>query len=160
MFENSVRVPAIFSQPGRIPAGRVERALVSAYDFLPTLLGYLDLPLPDGRNLPGTSFLPALEGRPLDGREEVVIFDEYGPVRMIRTERWKYVYRHPDGPHELYDLQEDPGEAVNLVDESGRARLVSDLRGRMEEWFTRYVDPRLDGLRADGASRGQTGRMG
>lgn len=43
MFENSIKVPAIFSHPGRIPAGRVEESMVSAYDFMPTLLDYLSV---------------------------------------------------------------------------------------------------------------------
>jgi arylsulfatase A-like enzyme len=160
MYENSVRVPAIFSQPGRTPAGRVERALVSAYDFAPTLLDYLALPpLPEGRNLPGRSFRPALEGRPLEGREEVVVFDEYGPVRMIRTERWKYVHRHAYGPHELYDLASDPDERRNLAAEPGQAGRVGELKARMDEWFARHVDPRFDGRLSPGTSRGQTGPM-
>jgi arylsulfatase A-like enzyme len=160
MYENSVRVPAIFSQPGRTPAGRAEPALVSAYDFAPTLLDYLALPpLPEESNLPGRSFLPALEGKPLEGREEVVVFDEYGPVRMIRTERWKYVHRHAYGPHELYDLEADPEERHNLVDDPARSDRVRELSGRLEEWFARHVDPQFDGRLSPGNSRGQTGRM-
>ena len=63
--------------------------------------------------LPGASFLPTLSGG-RSRREEVVIFDEYGPVRMIRRGRWKYVHRYPDGPHELYDMENDPDETKNL----------------------------------------------
>jgi len=46
MYENSVRVPAIFCRPGRNTADRVENALVSACDFLPALLEYLELSAP------------------------------------------------------------------------------------------------------------------
>jgi arylsulfatase A-like enzyme len=159
MYENSIRVPAVFSHPGSIPEDRVEGAMVSAYDFLPTLLEYLGLPVPSDRDLPGRSFLPALRGEELQGRGEVVIYDEYGPVRMIRTERHKYVHRHPDGPHELFDLAEDPDERRNLAAEPGREPLIRELRGRMEEWFARYVNPEIDGLKMDGSSRGQTGHM-
>ena len=42
-----------------------------------------------------------------------MIYDEYGPVRMIRTRAWKYVHRCPYGPHELYDLANDPEEKAN-----------------------------------------------
>ena len=55
-----------------------------------------------------------MEGRQLEHRDEVVIFDEYGPVRMIRTKEWKYVHRYPYGKHELYHLVDDPGEEKNL----------------------------------------------
>jgi arylsulfatase A-like enzyme/NAD-dependent dihydropyrimidine dehydrogenase PreA subunit len=154
MFENSVKVPAIMSHPGRIPEGAVSGELVSAYDFMPTLLEYLGLPALDDATLPGASFVPVLEGGP-SGREDVVVYDEYGPVRMIRTREWKYVGRYPDGPDELYDLANDPGERTNLVDEAAQSKRVGDMRGRLDEWFARYVDPARDGLRQPVTGRGQ-----
>jgi arylsulfatase A-like enzyme len=161
MYENSIRVPAILSQPGRIPQGRAEGAMVSAYDLAPTLLDYLGLPgLPLTGNLPGRSVVPLLEGRPMEGREDVVIFDEYGPVRMIRTAEWKYVYRHAHGPHELYDLAHDPDERTNLADDPAQKDRIADLRGRMDAWFARYVIPSRDGLREDAAQAGQRRRLG
>jgi len=147
MYENSIKVPAIFSQPGRLPEGHVTDAMVTAYDFLPTLLDYLDLPWPEGRNLPGKSFLPTLQGQAEPGHELVVVYDEYGPVRMIRTAEWKYVHRYPDGPHELYDLGNDPDERQNLADDPAQASRIRELKGAMEEWFARYVEPERDGLR-------------
>lgn len=47
MYEESVKVPFIVRHPGHIPAGAVCDALVSAYDFMPTLLDYLDLKASD-----------------------------------------------------------------------------------------------------------------
>ncbi len=104
MYENSIKVPFVASHPGVIPAGTVQSAMVSAYDFMPTLLAYLDLPLPDDRNLPGQSFLSALKGEADTGRDNIIIYDEYGTTRMIRTTEWKYIHRYPNGPDELYDL--------------------------------------------------------
>jgi len=156
MYENSIKVPAIFSHPGTIPEGRVEDALVSAYDFMPTLLEYLGLPVPEHRDLPGRSFLPLLRGEKMEERENVVIFDEYGPVRMVRTKEWKYVYRHAYGPHELYDLVNDPDERRNLADDPGYADKIRELKAMMDEWFARYVNPHRDGLRQDGSAMGQT----
>jgi arylsulfatase A-like enzyme len=147
MYENSVLVPFIARHPGRIPAGRVADTMVSAYDFLPTLLDYLALPLPEGRNLPGRSFVPALEGSGEAGDEFVVVYDEYGPVRMIRTKEWKYVHRYPDGPHDLYDLRNDPDERRNLADDAAQAKRAGELRGEMEAWFARYVEAEHDGLK-------------
>jgi arylsulfatase A-like enzyme len=156
MYENSIKVPAIFSHPGVIPPGRAESAMVSAYDFMPTLLDYLGLPIPTDRNLPGVSFLPILRGEEMDQRENVVIFDEYGPVRMIRTKEWKYVYRHAYGPHELYDLVNDPDERVNLAADPAQAQRIRELKAAMDEWFARYVNPHRDGLNQDGTAMGQT----
>jgi arylsulfatase A-like enzyme len=147
LYENSIKVPAIFSHPGKIPQGRVEDAMVSAYDFMPTLLGYLDLPLPEEKNLPGKSFLPALKGNSIPGHDEVVIFDEYGPVRMIRTRQWKLVHRHPDGPHELFNLLDDPGELKNLAGDIDQSDRIKQLKSKMDRWFARYVIESRDGLR-------------
>jgi arylsulfatase A-like enzyme len=157
MYENSIKVPFIVSHPGQIPEGRVETAMVSAYDVMPTLLETLDLPIPSAeRNLPGQSFLPLLRENSSQGHECVVLYDEYGPVRMVRTEEWKYVYRHAHGPHELYDLVNDPDERTNLVDEPGQQARIGELKAMMDEWFARYVDPVRDGLRQDGTLHGQT----
>jgi arylsulfatase A-like enzyme len=150
MYENSIKVPCIFSHPGRVPQGKTQTEMVSAYDFMPTLLEYLDLPVPDAGNLPGSSFLPLLLDQPVNGRENVVIFDEYGPVRMIRTRRWKYVHRYPDGPNELYDLISDPDERENLVNDPSQKRRIEELKAEMEAWFARYVDPSRDGTVDDG----------
>ena len=147
MYENSIKVPFIMSQPGRMAQGRVEEAMVSAYDFLPTLLAYCDMPIPTQQNLPGKSFLPTLEGKEIEGHEEVVVYDEYGPVRMIRTKEWKYSYRHAHGPHDLYDLVNDPDERKNLADDPAYAERMKELHDQMVAWFARYVTPEKDGLK-------------
>jgi len=171
-----VKVPAIFSHPGALPQGEVSEALVSQYDFLPTLLAYLRLPAANDPTLPGTSFLPVLEGRASEAREDVVVYDEYGPVRMIRTREWKYVHRFPyatlrssedasslrstSGPHELYDLVRDPDERTNLVDDRSRRAVVDEMRARLAQWFARYVVPALDGSRLPVFGEGQNRRIG
>ena len=159
MYESSVKVPAIFSRPGALPQGRVSGAMVSQYDFLPTLLDYLGLPKLDDATLPGASFLGVLTGRAAEAREDVVIYDEYGPVRMIRTREWKYVHRYPYGPHELYDMVRDPDERANLVDDRSRRAVVDMLRARMARWFERYVVPALDGARLSVDGEGQIRRI-
>ncbi len=145
MHENSIRIPAIFSHPARIPAGNVQDAMASAYDFMPTLLDYLDLPVPETGNLPGRSFLPALDGKTGSGRDSVVIFDEYGGTRMIRTAGWKYVRRYPDGPDELWNLVNDPDERANLIDDPAYQEKIAELKAQLEQWFDTYANPERDG---------------
>lgn len=89
----------------------------------------------------------------------MVIYDEYGPVRMVRTQEWKYVYRHAHGPHELYDLANDPDERRNLVQEPGQQARIAELKQMMDAWFAQYVDPVKDGLRQDGTLDGQVERI-
>jgi len=149
MYENSIKVPAAISQPGTLAQGAVRPEMVSAYDFMPTLLDYLGLPIPDdrgpGESLPGQSFLPLLTGDGPSGREYVVIHEEYGPTRMIRTADWKYVRRYPDGPDELYDLVNDPDERHNRVDDAALKPRISELCGELEAWFATHSRVEVDG---------------
>ena len=160
MYEESVKVPCIFSQPGTLPRGLVSSAMASQYDFIHTLLEHLDLPPLADSSLPGRSFHAALTGQRSDAAEQVVVYDEYGPVRMIRTAEWKYVHRYPQGPHELYDLASDPGERRNVADEKSRQVLVRDLRARLEAWFARYVQPEMDGASLPVTGYGQMRPLG
>jgi choline-sulfatase len=145
MYDTSVKVPSLFAQPGRIPAGRVSDALLSAYDFYPTVLDYLHLaPHADSRK-PGRSFAPLLLGAATGDDGAVVVYDEYGPVRMVRTRDWKYVHRHPKGPHELYALARDPDERHNVFATAGTEDITASLRAQLMQWFARYVDPAQDG---------------
>ncbi|MFW6007609.1 MAG: sulfatase-like hydrolase/transferase, partial [Halanaerobiales bacterium] len=125
MYDTSVKVPAIFSHPGKIPRGEVNNKLVSGYDMMPTLLDYIDLEDKDIDNLPGESFVNLLLGLNEKGRENVVIYDEYGPTRMIRTRDYKYIHRYPEGPHEFYDLKNDPGEENNLIDSKDKKAIIT-----------------------------------
>lgn len=141
LYDTAVKVPLLISWPGRIPMGRVSGRMCSQYDFMPTLLDLLDIPaqLPD--SLPGRSFQTALLHP--DCEEEdgaVVVFDEYGPNRMIRTREWKLVHRYPYGPDELYHLSADPGEEHNLIDREECQEIRAQLLDQLIRWFDRYVD--------------------
>ncbi len=155
MYDTSVKVPMIMSRPGHVSQGVVDETLLSAYDIMPTLLDYADVVAADSWVLPGRSFAQLLRGGPLPEREHVVVFDEYGPVRMIRSAEWKYVHRYPYGPNELYDLRRDPEEIENLVDHPMLAARVAEMKAQLDDWFLRYADPALDGTREAVTGKGQ-----
>jgi choline-sulfatase len=159
MYDTSVRVPFMMSQPGRIPMGQVNGDLLSGYDVFPTLVEYLGLSYRVQRNQPGRSFKAVLDGQASAGQDEVVVYDEYGPVRMVRTREWKYVHRYPDGPHELFDLRVDSGERRNLIDDPSATAMVAALRERLERWFRRYVNPLRDGFDKGVTGCGQVARV-
>jgi arylsulfatase A-like enzyme len=158
MYDTSVKVPCIFTLPGRIPAGIVSERLISAYDVFPTLHEYLGFGTDTRSGRPGTSFRATLDGVAEGERGPVVVFDEYGPVRMIRTRDWKYVHRDPAGPHELYDLTADPDERHDLIDDPRHAGMAAELRGQLTAWFDSYVDPVIDGRKWGVTGAGQLGR--
>ena len=156
MVDSSVKVPCLIAQPGRVAPG-VSDALLSAYDVFPTLVDYLGLEDRGTRHRPGRSFRALLEGASEIPERDVVVYDEYGPVRMVRTREWKYVHRYPDGPHELYDLVRDPGERDNRVADASARATVDHLRGRLDAWFAQFVDPSLDGAKKRVTGCGQLG---
>jgi choline-sulfatase len=125
----------------------VNEDLLSHYDIMPTLLEYVGMKDAEPQERPGRSFASVLRGEGLQGRDAVVVYDEYGPVRMIRTKEWKYIHRYPYGPNELYDLAEDPGEEKNLVEEPEHAVRIERMREDLEGWFVRHADPAVDGAR-------------
>jgi arylsulfatase A-like enzyme len=160
MFDTSVKIPCIISRPGFVPKNHNNTSLLSQYDWYPTLLEYIGLEDKFPQGLPGRSFSPLLEGKPLRKRESIVVFDEYGPVRMIRSREWKLVWRYPGGPHELYNLIEDPYEKNNLFNAPGYADKIKEMRQDLEEWYSRYVDPHLDGTKLPVTGRGQKASAG
>ena len=156
MFDTSVKVPFLASYPKEIPAGTVCSQMVSAYDFFPTLIDFLHLDRSQLVNLPGKSFAGALRGAAEENPDRnVVVFDEYGPVRMIRSRRFKYVHVYPYGPDEFYDLEQDPDELHNRIDDPAFEQQVLAMRREMELWFNRYADPNIDGSREGVTGYGQ-----
>jgi len=159
MYDSSVKVPFIMSHKGYLPENQVCETMLSAYDFMPTLLDYLGFENPDSGRLPGHSFVSLLLGGESVGLP-VVVFDEYGPVRMIRSREYKYVHRYPYGPDELYNLEKDPDEDVNLINAAEYKGIVIELRKALEQWFYRYVNPEIDGAREEVLGGGQKGMAG
>ncbi len=160
MYENSIKVPFIMSQPSKIAEGKSTTAMVSQYDFMPTLLDYIGLNINEDNLSPGRSFTSVLFEQHNEVQDEVVIFDEYGPVRMVRNQEWKYIHRYPYGPHELYHLANDPNERKNIVDEKSKSALVEEMRQLLANWFDRYVIPNLDGSRYPVTGGGQVKKIG
>ena len=108
-YEEVAHVPLIMKLPGSAAAGRRVPALVSSLEIMPTILavagieanpeiqGFSLLPLVDGAEPPTSSVLVA-------ARNE-----------KLRTPRWS-LFAGNKAPTELYDLEADPGERVNVLD--------------------------------------------
>ncbi len=160
MYDSSVKIPFLASWPGHIPENTVSEQLLSHYDIFPTLMELTGLHAETRQPLPGHSFADILQGREAGEERPVVVFDEYGPVRMIRTREWKYVARIPGGPDELYHLTEDPDEKTNLIFDASRASVRRELRRQLLDWFAKWVDPAVDGARELNTGYGQLCRPG
>jgi arylsulfatase A-like enzyme len=122
---------------------------------MPTILDYLGIDNPQADKLPGQSYTPILRGEQIKEKDIVVIYDEYGPVRMVRSKEWKYVHRYPYGPNELYHLETDIDERVNLIDQPDYNDVIASMKALLENWFLKYVDPEVDGTREPVTGFGQ-----
>jgi arylsulfatase A-like enzyme len=67
---------------------------------------------------------------------------------MCRTHRHKYVARY-DEADEFYDLEDDPTETRNRIDDPACAQAIATLRARLVQWFVETADvvPRTEDSR-------------
>jgi len=135
-YEGLVRVPLIFSWPGRFGAGVRSEALVELVDKAPTLLELAGLDVPE--RMQGRSLLPILKGEaPLSQHRDFVRCEFYGALQaegtfatMYRDERYKLVVYHGHNLGEMYDLVEDPDEFENMWDEPEAQPIKLELMRR------------------------------
>ncbi len=131
-------VPLLMRWLGRIPSGRVRQELVSFYDFVPSMLDMLGLPLARSRNLCGRSYWPLATTRAL-GRWNNRVFGYFRNTAMVREERYKLVLRNQGkGPNELWDLETDPTEHANRIDDASLHRIRDRLTRELNAWLKRY----------------------
>jgi arylsulfatase A-like enzyme len=143
MYEESIRVPLIWNHPGRIRPGQTLPALVSSYDFFPTILDYLGVNAPPGdRQRVGASYAPFLRGENPAWRNE--LFFEYCYTRAVRTTQLKYVERADNWPGELFDLEADAGEEVNVIGWPAYRERLTALRGRLRSFFQNAGAPPIE----------------
>ena len=63
-----------------------------------------------------------------------------GRRKMVRTREWKYVHDPMGDRDELYDLQQDPWELENVVDDPDKRDIVAELRLRLLHWSIQTED--------------------
>ena len=140
MYEISLQVPLIIAGVG--VGAQVLDQYVDHYDTFHTIGQLAEVDLPD-ETYAGRSYADMLNGEQADW--ENTRFGEYGDLRMIRDERWKLILRYPNGPHDLFDLQDDPAELVNVYDEC--PDIVARYNARLEAFYADHEAPALSGLR-------------
>lgn len=143
MYEDIYRTPGIVRIPGA-PAGQVRDEFVSLLDCTATFLELAGLdpsPAVDSRSL-----VPLVEGESPDWADDIVC-EFHGhhfpyPQRMLRNRRYKLIV-NPDSVNELYDLERDPDELLNVyglpemtaVRDEMMQRLYELLRERGDKFY-------------------------
>jgi arylsulfatase A-like enzyme len=134
-YEGLLRVPLIV-RGGTFKPGVVSTEPVGLVDLAPTIF-----------RAAGVKAHSAMDGRPLQtGKREFVLTEndhEAGfkiSLRTLTTKRYKVTrYLGNEAVGEMYDLQEDPYERVNLWGSPGSWKLQSDLLSLLDEAQNRRV---------------------
>jgi len=145
MYEHMIRVPTLVRVPpgmgGVAPYVEREHDWVNV-DILPTVLELVGLEAPE---VDGISYKPLLTGGDQGAAREFVVTQYYGkqqwvnPIRSIRTHEFKYNLYVQFG-EELYDLETDPEEIVNLAGDPEYAQVKADLRSTLDTWMAENGD--------------------
>jgi N-sulfoglucosamine sulfohydrolase len=96
VYHHSTRTPLIVRWPGVTKPTRDRTHMVSAVDFLPTLLDIVGIEHP--KKLDGRSFAPILRGETQDDRDMIVkVYNENSggwrdPMRAIETKKYLYIF--------------------------------------------------------------------
>jgi choline-sulfatase len=161
LYEQSVKSPLIFSNPGSMYTSRKIQARVQITDIMPTVLDFLDIPLVD--KIEGMNLLPLIEGKSDKGKDFIFAesIDEHfkqharayfkgvrGKWRMMIVDDWKIIYiPHPEKDiFELYNLKNDPDEKINLIDkekdkaEEMKKRILDFLKDQSMEGDVKIED--------------------
>lgn len=149
LYEEVANIPFIICLPGGRNAGKVLPQLVNnGTDLMPTVCDWAGAEVPAGRS--GLSLRDVAESgdaaHPF--RDYVVTETNFNQTAgtsgwMVRTARYKYVlYDKGLYREQLYDMENDRGEMVNLAVDSRYRTIVEEHRAMLREWMQSHPGPR------------------
>jgi iduronate 2-sulfatase len=127
LHEESVLVPLLIRVPGKKPA--VCRSLVELIDLYPTVAGLCGLEVPS--RLQGRDIAPLLDDPTREVRDAALSVN--GKGTLYREDRWAYISYGKDGDkgEELFDMNADPKQYVNLIGKPEHEATVKELRSKL-----------------------------
>ncbi len=147
MHDLSLRVPLIIYDPRAKKHQDVDDMVINI-DVPKTILDLAGIKLP--AEYQGTSLLAYLNGKTKRNVRDAILFEhlwklpEIPSSEGIRTPQWKYFrYRFIQSPEELYDLENDPHETVNLACDPEYRMVLDKLRGKCEAQIKKYTKAKL-----------------
>ena len=147
MYEESLAMPLMVKYPNVIKPGTVIEHLTQNLDFAETFLDYAGAEIPT--DMQGKSLRPLLENtlnNNADFRDAVYYhYYDYPAFHMvkkhygIRTKRYKLMHFYDDiDSWELYDLEEDPNEIHNQINNPDYDVVETELRTQLRELQKQY----------------------
>ncbi len=142
MYDLITRIPMIVWAPDRFKGDRKIESLCQQMDIGPTILELAGIEVPE--LLEAETMVPALKDEDWGGRDYV--FAEQAKdgiltgcefMTMVRNKKWKLVHflDEPDG--QLFDLENDPDEVVNLWNSESHVEQKRRLLDALREWRIR-----------------------
>ena len=112
---------------------------IRSIDLLPTILDILSIPTDTNyKSIDGKSLISIIDGH---GEERIAFSQSGNPLKnkqppkepnvfSIRTDKWKFISNIHNNSEELYDLENDPNEEVNLIEKNDD--IASELRSKLK----------------------------
>ncbi len=146
-YEEAVRVPFLIRWPGKIPAGLKSDACLGTPDIMPTILGLMDLPVPEDVDGMDLSHLAKGQNGPepdaafLQGMGHTYLWKDGYEWRGIRDKQCTYAVYRRDGSELLFDNQKDPFQKKNLIGDPNYKKIRKNLSSQMENKMSVLNDP-------------------
>lgn len=139
MYDCSIRIPLLISGPGITPGKRVD-ALVYQHSMYATTCELAGVPVPQTVEFP--SLAPLLRGE--DYAQHDAVFSYYRNFqRAVRTTTHKLIVYPQVQRSQLFDLEKDPWEMHDLIDDPASASIKADLLHRLK-LFQKELGDHLD----------------
>jgi N-acetylglucosamine-6-sulfatase len=130
-YETSMRVPMLVQCPDLIKGGTVLDGMIANIDIAPTIMEAMALKKP--AHMDGESFLPLVAGKNIPWRDQFLYvyyweknYPQTPTTFALRTPRFKFItYYGLWDSDEFYDLQNDPTESKNLIQDPAYALEVN-----------------------------------
>ena len=138
-YDEAVRVPFLIRWDGQFGGGHQTDACLNTPDIMPTLLGAMNLDIPDEAQ--GFDFSPVLRGAAIDqpdaafmqGMGATAIFEDGHEWRALRGKRYTYAVYRADQSELLFDNVVDPCQMTNLAGSADCADLVAEFRDQLAQ---------------------------
>ena len=149
MYEEITNIPFLVRWPHHAKPGSVSAQLVSHIDVTPTILDLMGVPVPqllEGKSLKTTFENPAHSTNDkvfLEFTRYEIDHDGFGgfqPVRAVFDGRHKLVINLLSSD-ELYDLQTDSREMINLIESEAHEHIRNRLHDALLDWMNETRDP-------------------
>ncbi|MGI5898446.1 MAG: sulfatase [Christensenellales bacterium] len=138
-YEGSVHIPMIARWPGVLPEGEICGGTTSLVDLYPTILAAAGGDDINAEKRPGISLLDVSAAKERDlCISEMFRGKKY--VMHARTKKWKLLFHANGGFLELYDLENDPYEMIDLAEKQEYSGIIADLKKQCEKYLMKYGD--------------------